>query len=502
MHTTNLLHTANLPTSALLPLMEHAKSDWIRNGEDLKNIVDHFLKNCEAKGLQIAAPAEWRRESHISGGIHRLRSPSEQPRILLVGHTNCGKDTLTIQLFNQSAASALGVVELLDGTYVNLLEDEDAPDKTQAVIRVEFGDGGLVLFNTPGLYGDDPRLDEMTRAILGLDTENSVSEIGYIDAARLPAEYESRPVEEIPFDLDQDLVVYMVNLAMVPLGTRFAAEIRQDLQSIRKNVGDRLIVVGSFLDQLKKWRPELQERRRATWSEIVENDIRMVEYSGLTGAGLPNVIHLFLRASNRDPSELLPFLRAERKASRLSYSLYSLAALLSNLCDLNQRFPYADPVAAIFLTGAIHLTVHYSVSEEEWFAKNGDILRIIKDGICKETVSQERDPKGFLEKIRRWWSNKRFYEDVRVYKISAKGLAEVCALLYALIHELEGVSSEMVSETSTSCWFADELEKAGLAKILSQKDTDSLQRALSDALLKFWRLHHPEALDLQSRLDL
>ena len=501
------MHTTNLPTSsALLPLMEHAKSE-VLTGKDLKDIVADFLKNCDEKGLQIAAPAEWRRESHISGGLHRLLILPEQPQILLIGPTNCGKDTLSIQLFNKNAVSALGVVQLPDGTFVNVLEDEDAPDKTRAVIRVEFGDGrstdrGLVLFNTPGLYGDNPTLDEMTRALLGLDTENSVSEIRYIDAARSPAECESLPVEDIPVDLEKDLVVYMVNLAMTPLGSRVAGDIRRDLQAIRERVGDRLIVVGSFLDQIQKWRPEIQERRRSTWSEIVQNDIRMVEYSGRTGEGVPNVIHQLLRGSNRDPSEFLPFLRDEQKASRLSYSLYSLASLISSSCFPEQSLPYTDLISAITISSLLHMTVHYSVSEEEWFAKNGDISKIVKDGMSKETVSKERHPKGFLERISRWWSGKRFYEDFQVYHISVDGLSEVSALLYALIHEMEGVSSAMLSDAETSSWFAAELEKAGVASALSKKDTPSVQRALSDAMLKFWRVHHPEALDLQSRLDL
>ena len=497
------MQTTNLQTSTLLPLIENAKSDFINNAEDLKRIVDDFLNDCDEKGLQIAAPVEWRRAAQISGGLHRFRIPSEQPQILLMGPTNCGKDTLTIQLLNKHVASALGIVKLPDGSRVNVLEEEDAPDKTRAIIRVEFGDDGdgLVIFNTPGLDGDNPILGEMTRAVVGL--ESSVAEIGYIDSARSPVEYEARKVEDIPFDLDKDLIVYMVNLAMVPLGSRYAAEIKADLQAISESVGDRLIVVGSFLDQIQKWQPELQERRRATWSEIVENDIRMVEYSGRTGEGLNNVIHLFLRALNRDPSSLLPFLRAERKASRLSYSLYSLSSLLSSLCELNQNFPYTDPIAAIAVTGAIHFSVHYSVSEEVWFAKNGDISRIIKDGIDKETRSRERDPKGFWEKLGRWWSNKRFYESVRVYQISVTGLSEVCELMYALIYELEGLSSsESAMVEASRHWFAPELKKAGVAAALETKDTDKLQRALSDVILKFWRVHHPNALDLESRLNL
>ena len=488
------MHTTTNLSTSLPPLMKRAKSEWVVGG-DPREIVNDLLKACEADGLEMVAPLALRSAApYISGSLHRA---TFEWRIIIVGPSNVGKDRLTIQLLDKDIASALDKVKFPDGSIRSVLEDQDEPDKTPALIRVEF-EGGLVLINTPGFY-EDPTLDDMTRAVLELETESEVSEIRYIDSARSPAELETLPVEDIPVDLENDIILYMVNLAMTPLGP-FAREIRRDLQSLRERVGDRLIVVGSFLDRLQEWSPEKQERRRADWSEILQNEIQMVEYSGLTGQGTQHVVHQLLRAANRDPSYLLPFLRAERKASRLSFSFYSLAALLSSLCDLDQRYPYTDLIRAITLTCAIHLTVHYSVSEEEWFAKNGDISRIVEDGMSKETVSQERDPKGFLERIRRWWSGKRFYEDVQVYHISIEALGEVLGLLYALIHELEGVSSAVVTDAER--WFAAELEKVGVASGLSKKDIESVQRALSDVMLKFWRLHHPEALDLKARLNL
>ena len=476
--------------------MKRAKSELLVGG-DPRDIVDDLLKACEAEGLEMVAPAG-PLSSYISGSLHRATFKRRQ-QIIILGPTSSGKDLLAMLCLDKDMAAALGVVKLPNGKTVNIFEDEDAADKTRAVVRVEFGEGDLVLFNTPGLYSDDPDLEAMTRAVLGLETETDVSEIGYIDAARSPAVHESRRVEDIPIDLDEAIVVYMVNLKMTPFRPHNQL-IRQDLQGIREFAGDRLFVVGSFLDQFKAWHPDDQERRRKDWGAVLENETQIVEYSGLTEEGLPNVIHQFLRASNQDPSALLPFLKAERKSSRLSFSLYSLSALMSSFCDLDQRYPYTDLITAITLTCAIHLTVHYSVSEEEWFAKNGDISRIVKDGMSKETVSQERDPKGFWEKISRWWSGKKFYEDVQVYHISIQALGEVLGMVYSLIHELEGISSGVVSDAER--WFAAELEKVGVADALSKKDTESVQRALSDVMLNFWRLHHPEALDLKSRLNL
>ena len=498
------MHTTTNPsTSALLPLMEHAKSE-VQRGRDLRAIVDDLLKNCDEKEISIAAPPAWRTvESYIAGSLRRV--PLEQ-QLLLVGMTNSGKDTFSIRCLNQKAASALGVVQLPNGELVSVLEEEDAPDKTRAVIKIDFGDfddGGLVLFNTPGLYADNPALENMTRSVLQLETETEVSKIGYIDAGRSPAVYESLPVGDIPINLNRAIIVFMVDLTVTPLSPKFAMELRQDLQAIRERVGNRLFVVGSFLDKLQTWSPAQQERRRNTWSDILQHEIQIVEYSGITGEGLPEIIHQLLVASNLDASYLLPYLNAERKASRLSFSLHSLASLISSTFFVDQSMPYTDLLAAITLTSAIHMTVHYSVSEEVWFAKNGNISQIVKDGMSKETVARERDPKGIWEKISRWWSGTRFHEDIQVYQISVKGLAAVLTSLYSLIHELEEVvASAMVSDTETSSWFATELEAAGVASFLSKKDPESLQRALSDTLLKFWRVHHPEALDLQSRLNL
>ena len=490
------MQTTNLSTS-LPPLMKRAKSEWVVGG-DRREIVADLLKACEAEGLEFVARAAWRPvTSYISGGLHRATFKGQQ--IIIIGPSNSGKDLLGMLCLDKDVAENLGVVKLANGKTVKILEDEDAADKTRAVVRVEFGEGDLVLFNTPGLYSDDPDLEAQTRAVLDLETETDVSEIGYIDSARSPAEYEIRRVEDIPVDLDNAIILYMVNLKMTPFRP-LNNLIRQDLQGIHKYAGDRLFVVGSFLDQFKEWDPDDQERRRKDWRAVLPKELQMVEYSGLTGEGLPNVIHQFLRASNQDPSALLPFLKAERKSSRLSFSLYSLSALMSSFCDLDQRYPYTDLRSAITLTCAIHLTVHYSVSEEEWFAKNGDISRIVKDGLSKETVSQERAPRGFWEQMIRWWSGKKFYADGPVYHISIQALAEVLGLMYTLIHELEGVSSAVVSDAES--WFAAELEKVGVASALTKKETESVQRSLSDVLLKFWRVHHPEALDLKSRLNL
>lgn len=494
------MHTTNLSAS-LLPLMKQAKLRWIL-GDDPGEIVDNLLKACQTQGIQIVAPPAWRPlTSYISGGLHRATFQGQQQQIIIVGPTGAGKDLLTMQCLDLSVAAALGDVILPNGETVKILEDEDSADKTRAIIRCVFGKGDLILFNTPGLYSDDPELEAMTRSVLGLETEMELPDIGYIDSARSPAaEYERRRVEDIPINRDQIIVVYMVNLKLTPFRP-ISQHIHKDLQEIHEWAGEKLFVVGSFLDGFKKWDPDDQERRRNDWSAVLQKDIQMVEYSGRTGEGLPSVIHQLLRASNQDPSSLLPFLREERKSSRLTFSIFTLGAILSSLCgDLDQHYPYRDLLTIITLTCALHLTAHYSVSEQDWFAKNGDISQIAENGILTDTVSQERDPKGLWEWISRLWSRKRLYEDTQIYHISIKALGEVLGLLYALIHELEGVSSAVVADANG--WFADELEKVGVASALSDKDTEAVQRALSDVMLKFWRLHHPEALDLKARLNL
>ena len=498
-------HQLELPQ--LKNLTATAKSEW-RAHQDLQKTVSAFLKRCEQDGLKISPEVLKLKpvKSYTSGILHRINKPIQ---VIILGPTNSGKDAITIHCFDETAASQLGEIQMPDGSIQRVLEKENVPDRTRAVIRVVFGDGGLVLINTPGLYSDtailrrddEPVLSDMTRVLVGLEPEiDTVSEIAFIDSEQSPAKYEMLPVEEVPVDLDTDIVLFLVDLTIKPLGKSFAEAIRRDLSELRQRFGDRLIVVGSFLDTFKEWSPEKQEERRKIWSWVLQNEIRMVEYSGLSGEGLPSVILELLRASNNDPDYLTPFLEEELQAARLSYSLYSLSALLASICgDVDQREPYTDLIMGITLTCAAHLSAHYSVTEE--FAdKDGDISRIVRDGMSKRNVTRARDPKGWFERFRRWWSSKRYYEDVTVYSLDIDGLAEVCSLMYELIHEFEDVSTPLISEVEA--WFVSELSAAGVASLLSDKDTESLQRALSDVMLKFWRENHPEAIDLETRLAL
>ena len=485
-----------------------AKSEW-RARADVQKTADTFLKRCKQGGIDIAPEVLKLRpvKSYTPGILHRI---NEHIQVILIGPTDSGKDALTIRCFDENAASQLGEILMLDGSVQKVLEEENVPDKTRAVTRVVFGDGGLVLINTPGLYSDtailrsdddEPVLSDVTRVLVGLEPEvEDISEIPFINSEHSPAEYKLLPVEDVPVNLETDIVLYLVNLAVTPLGRNSAELYRRDISQLKKRFGDRLIVVGSFLDTLQEWPPEKQEERREIWSWVLQNEIRMVEYSGLTGEGLENVIHELLRASNQDPDYLTPFLNQELKSTRLSYSLYSLAKLLASMCDVDQREPYTDLIAGITVTCAVHLTANYSVTEEEWADKDGDISRIVRDGMSKRNVTRARNPKGWFERFRRRWLGKRYYEDVTVYTLDVDGLAEVCSLMYELIHEFEDVSTPLISEAEA--WFVSELSAAGVASALTGKDTESLQRSLSDVMLKFWREHHPEAIDLETRLTL
>ena len=489
------MHT-NDDFSRLHPVIQRAKSKW-GIGDDPGTIVADVLKAFKAEGIQMTAPVDFQPlGTYISGSLHRATFP-RQTQVLLVGPTNGGKDLFTKNCLNKDVASQIGVVKLPSGKTVNIIDDVDIADQTRAVTRVAFGKGDLELFNTPGLYSDDPELEAMTRVTLGLETD--VSEIGYIDSARTPAEYQRLGTDEIPIDLDKAIVIYLVNLKLTPFRP-FSELIQQDLQGIYESTGDRLFVVGSFLDEFNTWDPDAQKRRREEWHSILPQDIRLVEYSGRTGEGLPLVIHQFLRASNLDPSYVLPYLKAERKASRLGFALHSLSVLLANLVcgTLERRCPYSDLIAAITLTSALHLSLHYSVSEANWFKHNGEITRIVQDGLAKETVTQRRNPRGW-EHLIRWWPGKSFSEDVDVYQITIRGLGEVLEFLYKLIYELEGVSSAVVSNAEE--WFTTEMEKVA-GKAFSKKETAKVARLLSDVLLKFWQVHHPESLDLTNRLGL
>ena len=164
---------------------------------------------CREDGLRLPEASIKGADDFLSGGLHRWDHGSID--VIFFGPTNCGKTVLSKLAFNEEAArKRIGLLETPDGEIIDILEDEDAPDKTKSIIRVPF-DGGFCLWDTPGLYGDRPILSNMTRALLGLGQQGpSGSEVDFIDAGILPLKIQHIRVEEVREILPRMSLLYFL----------------------------------------------------------------------------------------------------------------------------------------------------------------------------------------------------------------------------------------------------------------------------------------------------
>ena len=469
--------------------------------------ITKFCVNSDSLGFRLPPAAIKETVEHLSGALHRWVPNSDGSEdVLILGSTNSGKTLLTKLVFNEEAVrKRIGLLETPEGEVIDIMADEDVPDKTKSVIRVPF-DSGFSLWDTPGFYGDYPAVSNQSRALLGLDQHGqSVSKISFIDAGSLPLKNQNIPVESMEsiFPTDTAVVLFLVDLTMTPLGY-ISQIIKQDIADLRCLYGERLLVVGSFADKYYDvWDQPTREVRCEIWKDVLGTDV--IEYSGKTKAGLTEVVRRILRAGGSDASHLLKYLNAEAKGSRFQHSLHDLSMLLSSGIAGNstENTPYSDLKSRLLVTSALYLQINYSVPERRWLELNGDFSDIIsQDGKVldyKET-NERRKAYGFCETVASWFGKEYYMPTTTQWWIEVSALAEVCTALYGVIHELEKIQSPIVEASKAKQWFASEFAKRNVAATIQNGEAKSLQLKLEDVWVEMFREHHPNTLDLATRL--
>ena len=397
-----------------------------------------IAKFCDdSYGFRLPPAAIKEAVEHLPGALHRWDGSEDDGSkdVFISGISNSGKTLLIRHAFNEEAVrKRIGLLETPEGEAIDILADEDAPDKTRSVNRVPF-DSGFSLWDMPGLCGDQSDLYNQTRAVLKLDQHGqSVSKIRFINAGSLPLKLQNIPVESIEsiFPTDTAVVLFLVDLTITPLGY-LSQIIKQDIADLRCLYGERLLVVGSFADKYYDvWDQPTREVRCEIWKDVLGTDV--IEYSGKTKAGLTEVVRRILRASGSDASHLLKYLNAEAKGSRFQHSLHDLSLLLSSGITGNstQDTPYSDLKSRLLVTSALYLQISYSVPEGRWLELNGDISDIIsQDGKVldyKETT-ERRKAYGFCETVASWFGKKYYNPTTTQWWIEVSALAEVCTAL-------------------------------------------------------------------------
>ena len=90
--------------------------------------------------------------------------------------------------------------------------------------------------------------------------------------------------------------------------------------------------------------------------------------------------------------------------------------------------------------------------------------------------------------------------DGNEWQIDVSVLAEVCAALYGVIHELEKIESPIIEASTAKQWFASEFVKRNVAATIENSESESLQLKLEDVWVDMFREHHRNTVDLATRL--
>ena len=145
----------------LLDLLRELLAAPIDTGDKMRQIISIF--NTRPELTYSENP-----NAVVAKALHRMQA-GHAPRIVLTGMTSAGKSSLINALFGQPVA-----------------EVKRSPDTTKVVFRVDFP-SGLVVFDTPGVNGDE-QFENITRQFLGLRQDPDLEQ-----ADRIPFQLSGNP---------------------------------------------------------------------------------------------------------------------------------------------------------------------------------------------------------------------------------------------------------------------------------------------------------------------
>lgn len=457
--------------------------------------------------------------SHIPGALGRFDLNRESDvdegiNVSLLGSTNSSKTQLLRLIVSDAFAERVGRVRLSDGSEIeSLLAVKNMPDTTKFIIKVPISssvNSPFVIWDSPGVLSDNPKYDAYTRTMFDLEmlSDDPVSHVPIINIVtnigpeKSQAIYEEVPIDEIAnrFPFDTAIVIFMLNAVTIPMPVLMQNQILKDIQRLHENFGERLFVVRSFEDALEAWDSDSRAEREEILQRIV-GDVPMIRYSGKTGAGVLDIIRHTLRASGRQSSDFLPYLNAEAKGFRLTHSLHNLAGLIASglTIGFDESIPASDLKKSLIAVVSLYAAMHYSVSESDFLNMDGDINRIVADGVSWKTVEARRRAIGFFEKMASLFGRK-YYGHYRRYHINADALSETCVFLCKIVHELEKVEVPAIEDSVANAWFISRFSGSDVASALADRDAYMLHVKIGDALRDFFCEFHPMSLDLSTRI--
>ena len=380
-----------------------------------------------------------------SATLHKLQQASP-PHIAVVGMTSAGKSSLINVLFGSPIAEVKGT-----------------PDTTRSIFRVTFP-SGLVVYDTPGIFGDEKLPNEnITRLFLGFPQDSSlpiVPHVPFRPDASVPTTVELSP-SDIREEAPLDAVLWVVD-ASATLDRLTKPARKAFYLEIEKYYGSRVVVAGTHLDRLDVLPADQRNEMLELWAEVSgghmipvcalmkEELIRQGGSAEGAGEGLDKLVVALFRSLSDEASltKLQESLLAERKLSRLSFVIIEASKIIASTILLDGAHEGDIRVALVTLFAII--CVHYSVDEQTWRKYHGNAVMIGQQAptLGREIERKLRDPEGFWERLLWLFGKQYFDESTRYRKLGVRGLEVLLPSLYQTLYDLESPNTPVVPATS------------------------------------------------------
>ncbi|MBW4604505.1 MAG: 50S ribosome-binding GTPase [Calothrix sp. FI2-JRJ7] len=355
----------------------------------------------------------------IAKVLHRMNTGTA-PKIALVGMTSAGKSSLINALFGKSIS-----------------EVQRTADTTSCVLVAEFP-SGLLIYDTPGLAGDEQLgYENITRLFLEIPQEEDATQFSAVP-------FQEKPPEIIDLSTDQlpklDAILFLVDISRT-LNKYQNKALRGFFLELKNRFGDHIVIAGTHLDELNKLSDQERQVQLESYNKIFDNHLAAV--SSVSGEGLSElIIKLFcIMPQKVPPAKLQESLISARKLNRFSFVIKESSNLLAEIILLKGN--QVNDIKAAYLWLFALICKHDSVDENTWLSCNGDALKIADKAIeaGRKQYKTTRPPEDLLEKLQAFLGKSFQTSVIETKPLGIDGLQELLPGVYELLYVLINVTN-------------------------------------------------------------
>ncbi|MBW4600791.1 MAG: 50S ribosome-binding GTPase [Calothrix sp. FI2-JRJ7] len=398
----------------------------------------------------------------IAKTLHRMNTGAA-PKIALVGMTSAGKSSLINALFGKSMS-----------------EVQRTADTTSCVFVAKFP-SGLLIYDTPGLAGDEELgYENITRLFLEIPQEEDATQFYTVPFQEKPPEITELSTDQLP---KLDAILFLVDISRT-LNEYEKKALRGFFLELKNKFGDHIVVAGTHLDELNKLSAQERQGQLDSYNKIFGNDLAAV--SSISGEGLSElIIKLFRIMPQKVPAtKLQESLINARKLNRLSFVIKESSNLLAEIILLKGN--QVNDIKATYLWLFALICKHYSVDENTWLSCNGSALNIATKATqagIKE-YSFIRPPKNLLEMLQSFLG-KTFQASVLETKpLGIDGLKELLPGVYELLYQLSNIDNSKRSLLKINHIIASNASK--IENFVQEKQVEKLAYQIGEILQRLF----------------